>query len=345
MIRLATTLVVHSAIVLAATPAYAGATVQLELVTAKGFPITGAHQWMEALAGLGFSGVRIRSARPADQPQIEATGTDAARIYRVMGVLDARNTLRLPGGSFSIRDQRRLSQWLAKIKAGGEEGLTAKPAAFGLSNQQLVDLHGALAARVTLATTDQSAVDVVSAIRQRLDLPIATDPSVVARLEGANPVSEQMQGLSSGTALAAVLRPLGLIHVPRVQTGGEFQLVVTDVRNSAESWPVGWPPEKQDRELVPKLFEFLDVEIREEPVDSAVRAICQRLKLPVLYDHNSMARFQIDPSQTRVSIPAGRSYYKRILDRVLAQARLKAEIRVDEADQPFAWITTIKRAR
>ena len=36
--------------------------------------------------------------------------------------------------------------------------------------------------------------------------------------------------------------------------------------------------------------------------------------------------------------------YSQALRRVLSQAKLKYELRVDEADKPFLWITTIKPA-
>ena len=43
----------------------------------------------------------------------------------------------------------------------------------------------------------------------------------------------------------------------------------------------------------------------------------------------------------RVRFPAKRTFYKRVLDQVLFQARLEAELRVDDANRPFIWVTTI----
>ena len=40
-------------------------------------------------------------------------------------------------------------------------------------------------------------------------------------------------------------------------------------------------------------------------------------------------------ARSKVNFPAKRSFYQRILDRVLYQAGLEAELRVDEAEQPF----------
>jgi hypothetical protein len=43
------------------------------------------------------------------------------------------------------------------------------------------------------------------------------------------------------------------------------------------------------------------------------------------------------------AVPASRTTYSLLLGKVLFQARLKSEIRIDEADGPLLWITTIKR--
>jgi len=75
----------------------------------------------------------------------------------------------------------------------------------------------------------------------------------------------------------------------------------------------------------------------------ALEALKPRLELPLLMDHNSLIRFRIDPSKVQVAIPAGKTFYKKILDHLLSQAGMSAELRVDEADTPFLWITTAKK--
>jgi hypothetical protein len=41
-------------------------------------------------------------------------------------------------------------------------------------------------------------------------------------------------------------------------------------------------------------------------------------------------------------MPEARSYYKKVLSRVLFQAKMKCELRVDEAGTPFLWISPLK---
>ena len=155
-------------------------------------------------------------------------------------------------------------------------------------------------------------------------------------------MADELQGLSAGTALAAVLRPLGLVLVPQKQPDGQVKLWITDVRRVAVSWPVGWPSQKPPRETLPDLFTFLNVEIQDTPLAEWLEQISGRLKAPLLFDHNGMARQKIDVSRVNVSLPPGRTYYQKILDRLLYQAKLKCELRVDEAKKPFLWISPMK---
>ena len=74
-------------------------------------------------------------------------------------------------------------------------------------------------------------------------------------------------------------------------------------------------------------------------------AIQQRVNLPFLLDHNSLARQNIDATQAIVSFPNRSTLhsYRKILDSILFKAKLKSELRVDEAGKPFLWITTARR--
>jgi hypothetical protein len=155
-------------------------------------------------------------------------------------------------------------------------------------------------------------------------------------------VADELQGLSAGTALAALLRPLGLVLLPQKQPDGQLKLWITDVRRAAVSWPVGWPSQKPPRETLPDLFTFLNVEIQDAPLSKSLEEISGRLKAPILFDHNGLARQKIDMSHVNVSLPPGRTYYQKIVERLLYQAKLKCELRVDEAKKPFLWVSPIK---
>jgi len=168
-----------------------------------------------------------------------------------------------------------------------------------------------------------------------------SDTAAQQALARGEPVADELEGISSGTALAAVLRPLGLVMVPE-RKGTEIQLRIAALAEAKEHWPVGWPPKGNPSETLPDLFKFLTVEIAQTPLTEALVAISGRVKVPLLVDHNALARERVDLAM-KISFPKANTYYGRALDRLLAQAKLKCELRVDEANKPLLWITTLKQ--
>lgn len=331
-----------STILLGSGTTLAAPRVELELITEAGSPVTATHKWNKFLGDLGIR-VRIRSASRGDRIEVRQRGEGDSAVYQVTGVLTDRNTLRLPEAEFRLGDRSGLSDWLAKLREGGERRLQETEGAFGLTPTQLLAVNEALSRPIRIATKGKDAFEVLKAASPQVSLPFAADSQAQRVMADGGPVLDELQGLSAGTLMAAILRPLGLVLVPRKGEGGKVKLWITDVRNAAESWPVGWPLQKAPREVAPELFEFLQVEIADRPLSESLDAVGSRLKIPMLMDHNSLARHRIDPETTRVTLPSRRTYYLQILDRLLNQAQLKNELRVDEAGTPFLWISTLKR--
>ena len=318
-----------------ATDVQAAPRVELNLVTQEGFPITGQQQWLQVLGGLQFDGVRIRRATGGEKIEVVREGSDASPVYRVTGVLTRNNQLILPNGRFTIRDAGAISDWKERLQKGGAGGLEPKAqAAFGLSTDQFVAIHTKLAGPILFSTQGQTPKAVVREIAK--DVSITIDRESLAAFEDEWVVPEELEGLSAGTVLAAAIRPLGLVLVPTAVSE-------TDVRKAPQSWPVGWPPEKPEREIAPKLFEFFTFEAPGNPLQQALDAIGGNLEMMFLYDHNGMARQQIDPQKVMIEFPESRSYYKKVLSRVLFQAKMKSDLRVDEAGQPFLWVSPLKQ--
>jgi hypothetical protein len=314
--------------------------VELEVVTDQGLVGNDPRAWSELLSKAGFSSVRIKSVG-GESPSIQTAGTAAAPTYRVVGVLTSGNQLLLPKGRFGLNDRGPLEQWVRKLREGGEDAIHIKPVAFGLLPKQLVAVHEALAVPVQGPTLGKQPRQVAKQIADRLTLKFITDTVGQQALATDEVVADELEGLSSGTALAAILRPLGLVMFPEKQ-GEEIRLRISDSRTAKEHWPVGWPPKGNPSETLPELFKFLTIEIEKTPLSETLTAIGGRVKAPLLFDHNSLAREKVDLA-TKVSFPMASTFYGRALDRLLFQAKLKSEIRVDEAGKPFLWITTLKQ--
>ena len=317
-------------------------TVSLEVVIVGGTPISAGHDWLDILKDAGFSNLRIRSARPEDEIKVTPTETTAEPSYHVIGVLTGDNRLRLPGNHFSMRDGRHIQHWVNTLGEAGPEGLFEPTVAFGLSAELLVQLHDDLARPLTKPTKGRSSKQIVREIARIVDFRIKIDSAVRKSFPANFPVADELQGISAGTSLAAVLRPLGLALVPQKDNRRQIVWAVTDARKAAELWPVGWPSKEKARETVPMLFEFLQVDIQRQPLLNVLQELEKRLEIPILFDHIGLAAEGIDPATVIVSMPASRTFYKRIVDRLLIPQKLNSEIRLDEAGKPFMWICSLK---
>jgi len=321
------------------TDAWAAPRVSFELVTETGFPLTGAQRWLEALKDLEDVDLRIRPGQADDQVEVTNRGTEASPRYHVVGVLTAENRLELPGGRFGLHDRAQIAKWLEKLREGGVEGLTAPKAAFGLTAKQLVEFHDRLTRPLAFKTKGIRAGDVARQIVRDAAVEFTVTEPARQAFARHELVLDELEGLSSGTALAATLRPLGLVFSPGKPRGGQVPLQISDVREVEEAWPIGWPPEDVPRNIAPKLYEYLTVEIAGTPLAEAIEAIRGRVGVHFLFDHNAIARQDIDLTKESVSFPRRRIQYQRVLDQVLAQGHLMSELRLDEAGIPFLWIS------
>ena len=75
------------------------------------------------------------------------------------------------------------------------------------------------------------------------------------------PVLDELQGFSYGTALAVVLRPLGCVIVPEKKLGSETKLVVRDASEVEKPWPIGWEIRVSPVKVAPDYFKTLNTEI------------------------------------------------------------------------------------
>ena len=247
-----------------------------------------------------------------------------------------------PASTLRYGQRKQLTEWLEKLQSGGAESLTAETGMFSLTAKQLVTLHEALKRKVTFTTKGKSVEDAVEQIAKSLQVTVEIDPAAKAAMLRNNEVLDELQGFSSGTALTALVRPAGLVVTPTGQGKRTVGLRVTESGNAKETWPIGTSPKEPPDRLVPALFRFINVEINDQPLGETLDIIQQRIKIPILFDHNALARHEVD-LQTKVSLPAKNTFYKKIIDQLLFQALLKCELRTDEADQPFLWVTTVKK--
>jgi hypothetical protein len=335
--------VIGSAIVLAGSVTAADTMVHLEIVQPARGSVDGAAQWVERLKRIRLASLRVRPSRPGDRPQIQQRDTGAEPAFHVTAMLSPRNELQVPGATFRLGDERRLSTWLDKLPSPGTRDETSGP--LGLTPTVLAELKRDLSAPWNRSTAQWPLRSVVAQIQQRLPLSIVIDPTARGGMSKPPLAQDEYQGLAEGTVLAAVLRPAGLAFVPEPNERGSITLRIVAADAVKESWPVGWPNSRRSQDAVPKLFEFLPVEIADTPLSQTLAAIQPRLGVPLLIDRYNLAARGIDLDGVKVNHPAGRTFYKQLLDRVLSRARLAVTIREDDGGRPFLWVAPMATTR
>jgi hypothetical protein len=314
--------------------------ISLEFATEEGYPIGGQQKLARAAEALDVGSVRIRQANPGERAIAEETGKEGS-AFNVVALVSRDGQIIVPGKRFRIDQMPQFKVWLSRLATDNPNKPKEEIAAFGLTPEQLVATHEQLAGKLTLSTRGKSCAEIVDAIVKDLSLATATDHDARQALGTGELMPDELQGLSHGTALAAALRPAGLVFAP-VRSGKEVKLRIASSRALEEAWPIGWPSRAGLTETLPSMGKFINVEINDVILSEALGSIQGRVNAPFLYDHNGLARQRIEPAKIKCSLAPGKTFYKKILDRILSQAHLQCEVRIDEADTPFVWISPVK---
>jgi hypothetical protein len=321
------------------------ARIEIDLATEEGGAPTVAQQWYQLLTDLKVSNLRIRGAGSGETPKIESVGSAEAPVYKVQGLLTRNGELLLPGGRFRAADKARVAEWLSKLRREGpDRARGGRPLPFGLTKEQLAQVHQDLARPVLISTKGIRPSDFVHRTADTLHHPLSGEAAAAALLEAAPPLDVELRGLAAGTALAYTLESLGLSLVPQLDARRQPSYAISPRRQKQERWPVGWPAREPRRDLMPSLFDSVDVELTDVELPRVLAAVAEHVAAPLLIDDAALTAEKIDLSKIKVSQPAKRSMYDIVLRRVLVPQRVTHEVLVDEANKPFLWITTARKA-
>ena len=104
-------------------------------------------------------------------------------------------------------------------------------------------------------------------------------------------------------------------------------------------WPVGWESDQSAARTLPILGKQVETQKVTIALDSAIRQLAQRMNVPLLLDVRELDAEGIDTS-AKVSMRSGRFLYSAVLRHLLHQVRLSFAVRLDDAAQPFLWVST-----
>jgi hypothetical protein len=332
---------------------HAAPPIELELATERGVQITAPHEWLQLLAAIGVHDVRIRGIQPGDEVTAVNRGSADRPRYHVVGLLTRRDQLRLPGGTFSRGERARIKDYFDRLAADGADAITAERGRFGLTEQEMAAVVADFTQPIDFETEGQSPQAMLDRIQSTLSSELSVDSAASHLLRAATPIPDELKGVATGTGLAIALRSYGAVLQPQKLRGqpvvyrimlaeAEWIKASTLGKNGDEEikhWPVGWELPQLPGETVPALFEQRNAEIDGYTLEETLAAINSRINVPMFLDHAALAAHKIQPAKVQIQLQRTRAIYKRIIDRVLSQARLHSEIRVDEAGRPFLWIT------
>ena len=309
--------------------------IDLEVVIEPGTSLTAPQDWNRLLGKLNLASVRLRSIRPGDQPGIQQSKISTGTRYRITAVLNSRDQLVFPEQKFSAQKMRSLKQFLENLPSKTE--YTAEPRGqFNLTEQQFRRIEQGLSIPISFSTQGMSAKEMLSKLKPILGLPVVANPQVKSRL--LKPLQSELKGICSGTALSLALREQGLMLIPSQPPGGELHFQIDFFDPQIEYWPTGWKPTSSLRRVAPAAFEKIELEVSNFTFQKAITALEPRLQMPILVDHWILGIKELS-TDVPVKMDRKKTYLKGALDRLASQARLATEIRVDEKDKSFLWIT------
>jgi len=325
-------------LVLSAAEAAGAPRVELELALEPGFQPTILQKWHETLAAAGADNFRL-GGNNLRKIEIETVPAAGGPTYRVLGMVSQRGELLVPGGRFGVTDRAGVARWVATLKTAGPPRKPGeKPAPFGMPADQLDLAARDLAKIVDFSTAGITPVELLTQLGNKLAYQVTAEQNVVTLLQKSEKIPGELKGLACGTVASAVLRRDGLSIIPKLSTAGRIEYVVEKAADGRDVWPVGWAPEKPLPQLLPDLFSLRAVQIDGNPASQVLQIVADRVKLPMIFDEQSLVLKKIDPAKAMVKIPDQKISYEGVLDRALYQAGLKHEVRLDDAGKPFLWI-------
>jgi hypothetical protein len=336
--RYATTVIASLSILLIAGAAGAAIPVELEVATDAGAPPGTMQEWGRVLAEMDLARLRLRGRGRADEPSLKITGEGASRRYLVLGIINRRGELLLPDGRFTQGDAAQLKKHFADLPEVVEEAAIER-GRFGLTKPGFEALFQDFSAPAPSSTKGKPLAEVIAVASRGLKTPLEIDAAARAAINAAPPLDAELEGMSRGTALALAFRLAGLAMVPAEPRGQPVTLRVVPEGKNVQGWPAGWQPAKVGRVVAPAMYRFTVIEIEGYTLARALAALEPHMTVPLVFDQRVLTARKIDPATVNVKLPKGKIYIRRAVERILSQGRLSGELRVDEADRLFYWIT------
>ena len=314
----------------------ASPTVEIEVINEGSRSILAPQEWAEILGKAGFARVSIRSRRSGDTPGVENIGSARQPRYRVTAFLRNDRIILPPSSQFNKRELGNIKEWLRKLQQGDGDASGSLQGPFGLSAAQLDRMRNQMASRVDINTKEKPRAAVVDQLTANQDFSLAISALLRQKIVRTERTSQELKGLATGTALAVLLRRVGLGLQPR-KDGTRWSVIEKKRDNLV--WPVGWDSDQSAARTVPVLGKQVETQVVTLSLNDALEQLAARMEIPILLDYRELAKAGINP-KAPVSMRSGRFIYSAVLRHLLRQHQLTFAVRLDDSTQPFLWVST-----
>jgi hypothetical protein len=299
------------------------------------------QRWHEVFRELDV-GVRIRPPLGRDKPEIKESTRGNFRIVSIVGRMDREGKVTFPGKTFTIGDTDVLKEWLDEFRTYGAQGAPEGKPRWGLTEAQFEQVFEQLSRPVEGPLRGLELRDAVARVPlpDGLKVVFHSDAEALLKVKGTGTLAIEVEGLSGGTALAAVLAQWKLGFRPLRDPKGGVRLVVEPLEKISDPWQIGWSVDEVTprNQIVPKLFEMVMTGFDEVPLSEVLDAVQERTGVTILINRAFCLEREIDVDQVRVSYPRKRTAWALVVQSTVRQVRLNYEFRLDEADRPFVYV-------
>ena len=312
-----------------------------EILIAPGTTGIDAQRWGPVFQEQGEA-ARFRQPLLNDRPEVSEATRGRTRHVKVVGELLPNGAIVFPGHTFTLRDTRKLAEWIRELKTYGAQGSPDGRPGFGLTAPQLEQVLRTLEAPVSTELAGLSIVEALQKFGLPESLPIRLSVAAeerLAKLPEGVVAPQDLRGLSRGTTLAIILSRARLGFRPTRTPSGSLELEVLPLEQATGLWPIGWPLDRPPNQVVPKYVDVAVFDLTDKPLTELLDETRKATGIRILIDVQRIAEADLNFDDVKVTQRPRRMTWSGILDRG-SFPDLMPELLQDEAGEGFVWLTT-----
>jgi hypothetical protein len=240
--------------------------------------------------------------------------------------------------AFKMADRARLAALIKSLQAEGVPAPDAAAPMWGLGQEQIELLQEELKQHSEFNLKDKPFDAFLKDMRGRVKLQIKVTPEAQQLAKGLK-VTATTKELTLGAALAYLLGQNGLAWEPRHGPSGSVTMLIIQRGESRRPWPVGLEADQFPGNIAPNLMENARFQTTDTPLEEVLAAFRRALHMEVLLDRAGLIEREMNPDALRSTIQIPSGTYHSAIKKTLAPMGLKYELRIDEANRAFLWVT------